>query len=72
MNAEERSWDRFVKSNPRRAAQHCVGYPPATKLAVLAALARAGRCRLCGRLLRDEASKLLGVGPECLKKERAA
>lgn len=67
--AQARSWDRFVKSHPGRAAAHLSSYPPATRAEVEAALDRAHRCHGCGRLLRDETSRALGLGPECRKKE---
>jgi hypothetical protein len=34
-----------------------------------AALNQSGRCRICGRAIRDEQSLTRGVGPECWKKE---
>lgn len=66
--AHARSWDRFVKSHPGRAAAHLAQYPPATRVEVAAALDRAHRCHGCGRLLRDEASRAARFGPECRRK----
>lgn len=36
--------------------------------ALLAALDRATRCRVCGRPLELEASQLAGIGPDCAAK----
>jgi hypothetical protein len=33
-------------------------------------LAKAGRCKRCGRLLTEPVSVERGIGPECVKKER--
>lgn len=66
---QAKAWDRFVKSNPSRAARHAGQYPPNTRAAVMAALDRAHRCHGCGRLLKDETSRALGLGPECRKRE---
>jgi hypothetical protein len=32
-------------------------------------LAKAGRCKRCGRLLTEPVSVERGIGPECLKKQ---
>jgi hypothetical protein len=39
--------------------------------ALEAELAKAGRCKRCGRLLTDPHSIERGVGPECVKKPGA-
>jgi hypothetical protein len=37
----------------------------AARAALEAILAQWGRCRICGRLLRDQRSVRAGIGPEC-------
>lgn len=39
--------------------------------ALLAALDRAKRCRVCGRALELEASQVAGIGPDCAEKRAA-